>query len=103
MYACIFFFADAGQQQERFSPPTRSVRDWGVVIVSAPPPTQTIMSTCFSYWLLLQLRRSMKLTEMYEHIAWQNERPRRTFFIITRNDYEFNFLGGWAKKKKNGV
>lgn len=41
--------------------------------------------------LLLRLRRSMRLTEMYEHNVQQYEQPRSTFFIITRNDYELNF------------
>lgn len=67
-------------------------------LVTVPAHTQSIVSTRFSYALLLRLRRSMKLTEMYEHNARQNEQPRRTFFIITHNDYELNFGEGGGRK-----
>lgn len=40
----------------------------------------------------------MRLTEMYEYNARQNERAHSAFFIITHNDYELN--SGRKKKKK---
>lgn len=55
--------------------------------------THRITSTRFSYVVLLRLRRSMRLTEMYGHTVQQNEQPRSKFFIITHNDYELNFGG----------
>lgn len=70
--------------------PTRS----GLEVSPQRAATSGIVSSCHSYALLLPLGRSMRLTEMYEHSVWRNERAHGPFFIITHNDYELNFGGG---------